>query len=74
MYFTGLQLQFGDGINYDLHTGNPVTKPMKPWVAKVGLTSPKLPQPHAPAFAKVSSQGAIVSSAVCGTHVSRELF
>jgi len=70
MYFTDLQLQFGDGINYTLHTGNLVTKLMEPWIAKAGLTSPELLQPHAPAFAKVSSQGAIVSSTVCGTHVA----
>lgn len=65
MHFTGLQLQLGGfgGINYTLHTGNTATRPMELGIAKAGLTSPKLPQPHAPAFAKVSSQGATVSSA-----------
>lgn len=57
MYFTELQLQLGGfgGINYTFHTGNPATRPMEPGIAKAGLISPKLPQPHAPAFAKVSS-------------------
>ncbi|XP_072767266.1 uncharacterized protein [Anoplolepis gracilipes] len=57
-YPTDLQLQldgFG-GINYTLHTGNPATRPMELGITKAGLTSPKLPQPHAPAFVKVSSQ------------------
>ncbi|KYN02104.1 hypothetical protein ALC62_07094 [Cyphomyrmex costatus] len=61
-YPTGLQLQlegFG-GINYTLHTGNPAMRPIEPGIVKAGLTSPKLPQPHAPAFAKVSSQGTIL--------------
>lgn len=75
-YFTELQLQLGGfgGINYTLHTGNSATRPMEPGIAKAGLTSQKLPQPHAPAFAKVSSQGAIVSFAVRGTYVARKLF
>lgn len=58
-YFTDLQLQLGgfDGINYTLHTDNPAMRPIEPGIGKAGLTSPKLAQPHALAFAKVSSQG-----------------
>ncbi|KAL6434437.1 hypothetical protein ACFW04_006090 [Cataglyphis niger] len=53
-YPTGLQLQLGGfgGINYTLHTGNPTTRPMELGITKAGLTSPKLLQPHVPAFAK----------------------
>lgn len=54
-----MQLQLGGfgGINYALHTGNLATRPIES--EKAGVTSPKLPQPHAPAFAKVSFQGAV---------------
>ncbi|XP_032688170.1 uncharacterized protein LOC116852193 [Odontomachus brunneus] len=54
-YPTGLQLQLGGfgGINYTLHTSNPAARPMELGIAKAGLTLPKLPQPHVPAFAKV---------------------
>ncbi|XP_036145417.1 uncharacterized protein LOC105840065 isoform X1 [Monomorium pharaonis] len=56
-YPTGLQLQLGGfgGINYTLHTGNPTTRPMEPGIAKAGLTLAKLPQPRAPAFAKIGA-------------------
>lgn len=76
MYFTELQLQLGGfgGINYTLHKGNSVTRPMEPGIAKAGLTLPKLPQPHAPAFAKVSSEGGIVSFAVRSAYLARDLF
>ncbi|CAL1679853.1 unnamed protein product [Lasius platythorax] len=62
-YPTGLQLQLGGfgGINYTLHTGNPATRPMELGITKAGLTSPKLPQPHTPAFTRVSFQGMIAS-------------
>lgn len=68
-----MQLQLGGfgGINYALHTSNLATRPMES--EKAGVTSPKLPQPHAPAFAKVSFQGAVASSAMRGTHVARKL-
>ncbi|XP_018308919.1 uncharacterized protein [Mycetomoellerius zeteki] len=54
-YPTGLQLQLGgfDGINYTLHTDNPAMRPIEPGIGKAGLTSPKLAQPHALAFAKI---------------------
>ncbi|XP_019699850.2 uncharacterized protein LOC105189360 isoform X2 [Harpegnathos saltator] len=54
-YPTGLQLQLGGfgGINYTLHTSNPTAGPIELEIAKAGLTPPKLPQPHVPAFAKV---------------------
>ncbi|XP_014467967.1 PREDICTED: uncharacterized protein LOC106740961 isoform X2 [Dinoponera quadriceps] len=52
---TGLQLQLGGfgGINYTLHASNPAVRPMELGIAKAGLTLPKLPQPHVPAFAKI---------------------
>lgn len=73
MYFAGLQLQldgFG-GINYTLHTGNPATRPMELGITKADLTPPKLLQPHAPAFTKVSSQSMIASFTIRYSYRSR---
>lgn len=68
-----MQLGGFGGINYTLHASNTAMRPMELGMAGLGLTPPKLPQAHVPAFAKVSSQGVIASFASPGTHVARKL-